>query len=75
MGLKFFTDPIDVLGKVADSLKTIVNLIKTDRETIQKPLGKIFATMLNMVIIPLADIQLRCRRRIPQRGRPARQRK
>lgn len=61
MDLKLFTDLIDALGKVAGGLKAIVNLPKTERETIRRTLDETYRlidTTLNMVIIRLGDIQL-----------------
>jgi hypothetical protein len=61
MELKFFTDLIDTLGKVAHGLKAIVNLPRAERETIRRTLNETYRlidTMLNMVIIQLGDIQL-----------------
>lgn len=62
MNLKLFTDLIDALGKVADGLKVIVNLPKTERETISRTLDETYRlidTTLNMVIIRLGDILLK----------------
>lgn len=61
MDLKFFTDLFDALGKVAGGLKVIVNLPKTERETIRRTLDETYRlidTTLNMVIIRLGDILL-----------------
>jgi hypothetical protein len=61
MEIKLFTDLIDALGKVADSLKAIVNLPKAERATIRRTLDETYRlidTTLNMVIIRLGDIQL-----------------
>lgn len=61
MDLKFFTDLFDALGKVAEGLKVIVNLPKTERETIRRTLDETYRlidTTLNMVIIRLGDILL-----------------
>jgi hypothetical protein len=61
MELKLFTDLIDALGKVVGGLKTIVNLPKTERETIRRTLDETYRLIdstLNMVIIRLGDIQL-----------------
>lgn len=61
MELTLFTDLIDALGKVAGGMKAIVNLPKTERETIRRTLDETYRlidTTLNMVIIRLGDIQL-----------------
>lgn len=61
MEFKFFTDLIDALGKVATGLKTLVQLPKTERETIRSTLDekyRLIDTTLNMVIIRLGDILL-----------------
>lgn len=61
METRFSTDLIDALGKVAGGLKAIVNLPKTERETIRRTLDETYRlidTTLNMVIIRLGDIQL-----------------
>ena len=53
MKFQFFADLIDALGKVAGDLKAIVNLPKTERETIRRTLDEIYrliAATLNMVI-------------------------
>ena len=60
MEIKFFTDLIGALGKVADGLKAIVNLPKAERENIRRTLDETYRlidTTLNMVIIRLGDIQ------------------
>lgn len=62
MELKFFSDLIDALGKVAGGLNLIIDLPKTERETIRRTLDETFRlidTTLNMVIIRLGDILLR----------------
>ena len=62
MELKFFSDLIDALGKVASGLKTNINLPKTERETIRRTLDetcRLIDTTLNMVIIRMGDILLR----------------
>jgi hypothetical protein len=59
MEIKFFTDLIDALGKVAGGLKAIVNLPKAEREAIRQTLDETYRlidTTLNMVIIRLGDI-------------------
>lgn len=61
MEIKFFTDLIDALGKVASGLKALVQLPKIERETIRRTLDETYRlidTTLNMVIIRLGDIQL-----------------
>jgi hypothetical protein len=61
MDLKIFTDLINALGKVASGIKTLVNLPKTERETISRTLDETYRlidTTLNMVIIRLGDILL-----------------
>jgi hypothetical protein len=61
MTLKLFTSLIDALGKVAGTLKTIVNLPKAERDTIRGTLDETYRlidTTLNMVIIRLGDIML-----------------
>ncbi|MBS0299123.1 MAG: hypothetical protein JSR32_04180 [Proteobacteria bacterium] len=61
MELRLFTDLIDVLGKVAGGLKAIINLPKTERETIRRTLDETYRlidTTFNMVTIQLGDIQL-----------------
>ncbi|MDL1863626.1 hypothetical protein FBQ90_00170 [Betaproteobacteria bacterium PRO5] len=60
MNLELFTDLIDALGKVAGSIKAIVNLPKAERETIRRTLDETYRfidTTLNMVTIRLGDIQ------------------
>ena len=60
-GIKFFTDLIDALAKVAGGLHAIVNLPKAERETIRHTLDETYRlidTTLNMVIIRLGDILL-----------------
>lgn len=57
--LKFFTDLIDALGKVAGGLKAIVSLPKAEREAMRQTLDETYRlidTTLNMVIIRLGDI-------------------
>ena len=59
--MEFFTDLIDALGKVVEGVKALVNLPKTERETIRRTLDETYRlldTTLNMVIIRLGDIQL-----------------
>ena len=61
MELKYFTDLIDALGKVAGGLKAIVNLPKAEREAMRQTLHETYRlidTTLNMVIIRLGDILL-----------------
>jgi hypothetical protein len=61
MDFKFFTDLIDALGKVAGGLKALVQLPKTERETIRRTLDETYRlidTTLNMVIIRIGDILL-----------------
>ena len=61
MELKLFTDLIGALGKVASGMKAIVNLPKSERETMRRTLDetcRLIDTTLNMVIIRLGDIQL-----------------
>lgn len=56
-----FTDLIDALGKVAGGLKAIVNLPKSERETIRRTLDETYRlidTTRNMLIVRLGDIQL-----------------
>ena len=61
MEFKFFTDLIGALGKVASGLKALVQIPKTERESIRRTLDETYRlidTTLNMVIIRLGDIQL-----------------
>lgn len=60
MELKLFTDLIDAIGKVASGFKAIVNLPKTERETIRRTLvetHRLIDTTLNMVIVRLGDME------------------
>lgn len=59
--LKFFSDLIDALGKVAGGLKAIANMPKAERDAIRRALDETFRlidTTLNMVIIRLGDVLL-----------------
>jgi hypothetical protein len=59
MGLKFFSDLIEALGKVASGLKSLVNLPRAEREKTRQVLDETYRlldTTLNMVIIRLGDI-------------------
>lgn len=61
MDFKFFTDLIDALGKVGTGLKALVQLPKTERESIRRTLDETYRlidTTLNMVIIRLGDVLL-----------------
>lgn len=61
MAFKFFTDLIDVLGKVAGGLKVIANLPKTERKSMRRTLDETYRlidTALKLVTIRLGDIQL-----------------
>lgn len=61
MEFKLFTDPIDVLGNVADGLKAIVNMPEAEREATRCKLDgtyRLVDTTLNMVIIRLGEVPL-----------------
>ena len=61
MGIKVFSDLVDVLGKVADGLKTLAGLPKAEREKYRETLDETYGLIdaaLNMVIIRLGDVLL-----------------
>jgi len=62
MNIRFFSDLIDVLGKVAGGLKDIANIPKAELDAMRGTLDEIYQVIdatLSMVIIRLGDILLR----------------
>ncbi len=61
MELKLFSTLIEALGKVANGLKAIVNLLKAERRAMRRTLDEIYRlidTTLNRVIIQPGDLLL-----------------
>src|SRR6266508_6486852 len=61
MQLKLFSTLIETLGKVANGLKAIVNLLKAEQRAMRRTLDEIYRlidTTLNRVIIQPGDLLL-----------------
>lgn len=59
MAFSLFSDLIDLMGKAADSLKSLADLPKAQRDSIRQTMDesyRLLDTTLNMVIIRLGDI-------------------